>query len=257
VNNFNRPWSGAHGGWYNGGWRGWNRYPAAWGALAGGALAAGALTPWASGSSFEYANPYYEEPAPAADSSTIVVQPALDYSQPIAVPTQAEESNTEQAVVDDGMSYFTQARDYFKDGKYAEATTQAELALKLLPGDRTIHEFRGLCLFAQKKYKEAAAALYAVLAAGPGWDWNTMAALYPDNDTFTAQLRELEKYVADNTKDAQGRFLLGYMYSVLDERDAAAEQFGYAAKLQPKDQLSAQLADALSAKAPAESSGEE
>jgi tetratricopeptide (TPR) repeat protein len=251
VNNFNRPWSGSYGGWYNGGWRGWGRYPAAWGALAAGTVAAGALTPWAE-SSFEYANPYYEAPP---ETSAVEVQPVLDYSQPIAVPTQAEVSDTDNAVVDDSMDSFSKARSYFMDGKYADAAAEAENALKLLPGDRTIHEFRALCLFAQKKYPEAAAALYAVLAAGPGWDWKTMSALYPDNDTYTAQLRALEQYVQDNRKEPQGRFLLGYHYAVLDERDLAAQQFRHAATLQPKDKLSAQLADALSAKAPAESDG--
>jgi tetratricopeptide (TPR) repeat protein len=185
----------------------------------------------------------------------VVIQlpPVLNYSQPITVPTQTEVSNTDSAVVDDSMDSFTKARSYFMDGKYVEATAEAENALKLLPGDRTIHEFRALCLFARKKYAEAAAALYAVLAAGPGLDWKSMSALYPDNDTYTAQLRALEQYVKDNPKDPQGRFLLGYHYTVLDDRASAAEQFRFAAKLQPKDKLSAQLADAMTAKAPAES----
>jgi hypothetical protein len=34
----------------------------------------------------------------------------------------------------------------------------AEKAIKLLPSDATLHEFRALTLFAQKKYKDAAAA---------------------------------------------------------------------------------------------------
>jgi tetratricopeptide (TPR) repeat protein len=265
----NRPYSGSYGGWYNGGWGGFSRSPAAWGGVAAAGGAAAALSPWASGgSSFEYANPYYDSSSATsgatADASssttvspTIVVQPALDYSQPIAVPTQTEVANTDAAVVDDGMDSFSKARSYFMDGKYAEAMAEAERALKLLSGDRTIHEFRALCLFAQKRYKEAAAALYAVVAAGPGWDWKTMSALYPDNDTYTAQLRALEQFVKDNPKDAQGRFLLGYHYTVLDDRDAAAEQFRLASELQPKDKLSAQLADALAAKAPEATDGKE
>jgi tetratricopeptide (TPR) repeat protein len=245
VNNFNRPWSGSYGGWYHGGWGGWARYPAAWGALAGAAL-----TPWAIGGAFEYANPYYEEPL-----ATIELPPVLDYSQPIAVPTAEEVGNTDEAIVGDSMDYFTQARSSFKSSKYTEATAETERALKLLPGDRTIHEFRALCLFARKRYQEAAAALYAVLAAGPGWDWKTMSALYPNNDTYTQQLRALERYVNENRKDAKGRFLLGYHYMVLNERDTARDQFRLAVERQPKDKLSAQLAEALAEKAPAGSSG--
>ena len=44
-------------------------------------------------------------------------------------------------------------------------------------------------LFAVGKYDLAAGPLYAVLSVGPGWDWTTMAGLYPDIDVYTAQLR--------------------------------------------------------------------
>ena len=44
-------------------------------------------------------------------------------------------------------------------------------------------------LFALKRYDEAAAALYAVLSVGPGWDWTTLISLYADPETYTQQLR--------------------------------------------------------------------
>ena len=44
-------------------------------------------------------------------------------------------------------------------------------------------------LFAQGKYEQAAAPLYAVLSVGPGWDWTTLSGMYPDVDTYTGQLR--------------------------------------------------------------------
>ena len=47
---------------------------------------------------------------------------------------------------------------------------------------------QALTLFAQRKYKDAASAIYAVLAAGPGWDWQTMSELYPDPEVYTKQL---------------------------------------------------------------------
>ena len=75
-----------------------------------------------------------------------------------------------------------------------------------------------------------------------------MASLYADTDTYTKQLRRLEKHVKEEPKDPQGHFLLGYHYLVLDERDAAAAEFALAAKLQPQDKLSASLAAALTAK---------
>ena len=43
-----------------------------------------------------------------------------------------------------------------------------------------------------ERYPEAAAVTYAVLADGPGWDWDTMISLYPGVDAYTGQLRALE-----------------------------------------------------------------
>jgi hypothetical protein len=44
---------------------------------------------------------------------------------------------------------------------------------------------------------------------------------------------------------------------VLDERDAAAEEFGIAAKFQPRDKLSASLAAALTTRASDQKASEE
>ena len=62
-------------------------------------------------------------------------------------------------------------------------------AIKLLPSDATMHEFRALVLFAEGKYHEAAEGIYAVLSMGPGWTWDTMMSLYPNEETYTRQLR--------------------------------------------------------------------
>ena len=71
---------------------------------------------------------------------------------------------------------------------YKTALAQVDQAIALVPNDTVLHEFRGLVLFAQERYQEAAAAEYAVLSAGPGWDWTTLSALYPDVEVYTAQL---------------------------------------------------------------------
>jgi hypothetical protein len=115
----------------------------------------------------------------------------------------------------------------------------------LLPSDATLHEFRGLTLFAQQKYKDAAAAMYAVLAAGPGWNWETMRALYARADTYTKQLRALEAYTGEHPDEAYAHFLQAYHYLVLGSKDAAVNQLKEAAQLQPEDKLSAALVKAL------------
>src|SRR5262249_43591290 len=145
------------------------------------------------GDTYVYSNPYYEEP----DSTTVVVQPVFDYSSMIPAPPPDQvidayppqptvdddgslpdvtaeappAASTEDTAVTDANKQFDDARAAFKQGDYTKAQELADKAIALLPSDATLHEFRALALFAQTKYKEAAAGLYAVLAAGPGWNW--------------------------------------------------------------------------------------
>jgi tetratricopeptide (TPR) repeat protein len=91
------------------------------------------------------------------------------------------------------------------------------------------------------RFQESAATVYAVLAAGPGWDWTTMSGFYPDSKTYTDQLRRLEKYVEDNPKTSDGNFLLGYHYLTMDYKQQASESFQAALKLTPNDKLIQQL----------------
>ena len=132
-------------------------------------------------------------------------------------------------------------------GDYKTALTQVDQAITLVPNDTVLHEFRGLALFALGRYKEAAAADYAVLSAGPGWDWTTLSALYPSVDVYTEQLRALEQYAKSHPAASDARFLLAENYLTCGYTDAAAAQFKEVVQLNPKDQLSAQLLSSISA----------
>jgi tetratricopeptide (TPR) repeat protein len=72
-----------------------------------------------------------------------------------------------------------------------------------------------------------------------------MVKLYDSQKTYTDQLRKLEEYVVANPKDAAAHFLLGYHYMVCGYIDLAKEQFETAAKLQPADTVSRELANLL------------
>src|SRR5262249_10645286 len=183
---YGRPWYGYHTAWHSGYWNFWSAPPALW--FGAGAVSGALASP---GDTYVYSNPYYAQPA----DTTVVVQPTIDYSSPIpspppdqtpeaypAEPTLADDGSlpdvaneappapsTEDTTVNDANQQFDAAREAFKVGDYAKAQELAEKAIALLPSDATLHEFRGLTLFAQKKYQDSAAALYAVLAAGPGW----------------------------------------------------------------------------------------
>ena len=109
-------------------------------------------------------------------------------------------------------------------GDYKTALAQVDQAIALVPNDTVLHEFRGLALFALGRYKEAAAADYAVLSAGPGWDWTTLSALYPNVEVYTEQLRALEQYAKSNPAASEAKFLLAENYLTCGYTDAAAAQ---------------------------------
>lgn len=253
---YNRPW-GRYYPWYHGGWRGWNYWPSFWGGWGWGygmGFGPGAADLGYGGPTIVYENPYYV-PVPVAvpttpvvvqESNTYVVPQPLDYSRPIQVPTaQQAASKTDDDLAKESKQQMDPAVAAFKAGDYAKAMRECDDAIKLLPGDTNLHEFRALVQFAQKKYKDAAGTLYAVLAAGPGWDWNTLSTFYTKEDTYTRQLRDLESTVRDHPKDAAAHFVLAYHYLVLDQRSAAKDQLAEVVKLQPKDKVSAGLLDAL------------
>ena len=110
-----------------------------------------------------------------------------------------------------------------------------------MPNDPIIHEFRSLVMFAQGKYKDAAAGLYSVLSVGPGWDWTTLSSLYPNVDAYTNQLRALEAYVKQNPQSSEGHFVLAYHYMTTGSKDAAAKQYQAIYKQSPQDNLTKQL----------------
>ncbi len=80
-----------------------------------------------------------------------------------------------------------------------------------------------------------------MLSVGPGWDWTTLISLYGDPETYTQQLRALENYCSQHPQSAAPRFVLGYHYLTQGHAEAAVRQFTIVNKLQPKDQLTAQL----------------
>jgi tetratricopeptide (TPR) repeat protein len=242
-------WSGGQGGYWGGG--SWYTAPVAWGL---GAWALGSVM-YSSGYT-SYSNPYYGGGATTA---------YYDYSQPITVVNQQPAGATTAAIADtdpataladassaalspevqEGTSHMNLARAAFRQGDYAVASDEIDRAIAALPSDSALHQFRALVFFATRDYKQAAATLYAVLSAGPGWDWTTLGGMYANSATYTEQLRDLEQYVRDNPSAADARFVAAYQYLTCGHTEAAKKQYQEVLKLQPDDQLSAQLVKLL------------
>ena len=187
-----------------------------------------------------YYNPYYLVSSQAVGA--VVDDGVYDYSQPINPSAPAPDA----AVVGSADDLFERGREAFKTGMYTAALDFTAQALKQLPNDPTLHEFRALALFALKRYDEASASLYPVLSLGPGWDWPTLIGLY-NNDAavYTTQVRALEGFVKESPNTASSHFLLGYHYLCQGHGEEALRQLRAASKLQPKDSLSAKLVESL------------
>ncbi len=179
--------------------------------------------------------------AGTADSGTLVAN-NNDGSQTIQNPFAAQPTTQQQQALAD----MDTAREAFKQGDYAQAEQLANKAVALLPDDTAVHEFRALTLFAQQKYRDAAAGIYAVLSAGPGWDEQTLKSLYADPKTYAGQLASLENYAKDNPKAADALFLLAYHQLTAGQLDVARGELERVAQLEPKDQVAAELVQALS-----------
>src|SRR5437764_6334242 len=134
----------------------------------------------------DYVNPYYTESMPVYYTEPVVTLPIAAAQEPAA---QAAAPALPPGVSADGIAKFDQARAAFYEGRYPDALKLTDEAVKLMPHDAVLHEFRALVLFALQRYAESAAAIHAVLDVGPGWDWETMSSLYPNIEVYTKQLR--------------------------------------------------------------------
>lgn len=212
-------------GYWGGFW--WNRYPV---------LSVFGITNWSvnrcgwSTGYYSYYNPYA---TPYVINQTSVY---YNYSEPIQIVEDAP-----IVASDETISTFDRAMQEFYEGHYETSLASTNEALKELPNDAAVHEFRALVLFALGRYEESAATLYAVLSVGPGWDWTTMSGLYPSVDIYTSQLRSLEEYRNAHPDEPSSRFVLAYHYVTTGHDEAAASQLEKIVELNPKDELSRNL----------------
>jgi tetratricopeptide (TPR) repeat protein len=223
-------WYNGYGpAWGNGRWDYlWNQYPVA---MAFGATMWGLnAVSYAMGVS-DYSNPYY-------DSSGSY---PTNYDEPLTGDPSYDTAQAEDAATDPLEQAFNAARAAFQQDQFDQALQLVDEALKQAPRDAALNEFRSLCLFALGQYRDSAATIHAVLAAGPGWDWTTMITMYSNEQVYTQQLRKLEAAAGADPTSADMRFLLAYHYLTADHPDAAVEMWKQVVQINPQDKLSADL----------------
>ncbi len=235
-----------HHNWYYGAWGGYWGFgyyaPFYWGARYWGL--GGYYSPWGYGGYGygygSYYNPYCVTLVQPAYASL----PVTYYSQPVALPQQPASDATD-ASNSAAYALVDAARTDFRNGDYQGALTKLDQAIPQLPNDTVVHELRGVTLFALGEYRPAAATLNALLAVAPGMDWATLRGLYPNAETYEAQLRKLEDTTRNDQKDPALRFVLAYFYMVTNYPEAATAQLKKVVELEPKDVVAKKLLDSL------------
>ena len=153
---------------------------------------------------FAYVNPFYVRPA-----TTTAIR--FDYSQPIRVPSAAYQETANDLIrSEQAIRRFDDARKVFRRGEYGRANDLIDEAIERLPNDPTLHQFRGLVLFARQRYQDAASVIYSVLAVSPGWDGATLVKLYDTPQRYLAQVSQLEQFTLDHPEAIEAQFLLAY-----------------------------------------------
>jgi tetratricopeptide (TPR) repeat protein len=147
----------------------------------------------------------------------------------------------DSAVSQSGAAYFAEAADAFRAGNYSDALRLANHAAIESPQNPKAAELMSLASFARGDDRAASGEAHAALALGPPADWNTVYAYYGNVDTYTTQLRDLEKYCKDNPAAADAHFVLAYQYLLTGHTNKAVQQLDDVVKLSPQDKLAADL----------------
>ncbi len=236
-------WNHNHNGFWGGGWGWgsgfwgfpfgfgyWGGYPFGWGGYWGDYFnpygpVYGDAYPMS-----DYCYTYPDDGQYAANYPTVPNAPVAAENPPSAVPDGEGAGN-------EGLQYYSDARAAFAQGDYRNALRLAGHSSVEAPQNAKVHELISLALFAIGDYRGSATAAHAALALAEPSDWSNLYSYYNDADKYTAQLRKLEKTVADVPSSAAGQFLLGYHYLMTGAKDEAKKHFALAAKLTPNDKL--------------------
>jgi tetratricopeptide (TPR) repeat protein len=206
-----------------------------------------------------YYNPYYASFASTNSGLADYAQPVVinnylvDNNTPPSDPSNRESENPSSDFStnppDPQMSFgfdaFDRGLDAFRNGDYAAAIKEFDLALSKLPKDPVIHETKALALFAIGEYAKSAAILNALLPSAPGMDWTSMSSLYANVDDYTQQLRNLEQYCRTHRQEAAPVFVLAYHYLVTGSKESAIKALKVVTTLEPKDLTAKRMLEGL------------
>lgn len=133
------------------------------------------------------------------------------------------------------------AQDAFQSGRYSAALNWATASDLRVPRARTSALIAQIRL-AQGDVRSAAAQARAAAAMEPVIGWQTLFSYYGFViPRFSQQLHALQEFVRQNPSSADGHFLLGYLYLILGQDEAAHAELAIAAVIEPNDLVAKNL----------------
>jgi hypothetical protein len=143
--------------------------------------------------------------------------------------------------------FATMGDQAFQEGRYDDAIHDWQHSLVDDPQNGGLLLLMGQAFFAKGDFDQAAGAVQQGMHVLPQDKWGAVVQhyqeLYPDNGTFTSQLRALEAARSEKPDAPALRFLLGYEYAYLGYPKQAVRELDKATELNSNDQLARQLRD--------------
>jgi Tfp pilus assembly protein PilF len=172
-------------------------------------------------------------PAPA-DSQVVPTNP---------VPNAANDRSIIE-VNEDASRFQVQAERAFKAHDYNEAVRIVNHALLEDGENGKLHLFASQCYFATGDFRGAAIGIAQAMSLLEEQDWGYVVQDYEqfyDNDDYVSQMDRLVQFNRENPEAGYALMLRGYHYLYLGHKDAAAQQFSKAIKIDPGDEIAKKL----------------
>jgi predicted Zn-dependent protease len=197
---------------------------------------------YASPGYYLYSAPYYGTDQASADPNALTVT---------AAPNGTTNTASAATFADDGEAAF-------KAGDFKQAEYALRHAVVDDPKNPVLVMMLSQALFANGKYDEAAGATQNAMQQLPKDQWGVVVTnykdLYSNNQSYTDQLRALEKAAKDKPDSPALHFLLGFHYGYLGYPRDAVIELDKTIKLAPRDEMAKQLREEMQNKLPKTSS---
>jgi tetratricopeptide (TPR) repeat protein len=172
-------------------------------------------------------------------------QPAATEAPPVPAALARAATTTKGSPDDMVMN----GESAFRCGNYLGAIEDWKQALAAGERNPVLVMLLGQAYFAEGNYREAAVTTQAAMHTLPQDRWGVVVSnrreLYSNPRSYIIQLQQLENSVNDHPNDAAQRFLLAYHYAYLGYPQSAVAQLDQVVELEPRDEMAAQLRNAL------------